>query len=294
MLVVAQTAMRCTEVVDRADQVHSRRQGRLRAKQTARPPTQTRQALPEAGMETLDVGGTDLLSRREQASNLWEVAHDLTDPNAQAASGLLPLERLHQDKLLPDRPRGTPRLAGIDRGAKRFDKSVAIRPPAIGDHQQRAFSTAGAHFVCQRTRQVFVAVSRHDASQPEASRDTKCQSHPKDLTLLAAYSDLIRLDMAGGAGLCYQRRVYLLTMLACSLLPSADGAFVEAEGGDDGRQRTALRQQGERPDHDLGIGFETVERRSLATGEGFLTDPTFPTVSQAVVDTRIACAFDTS
>ena len=74
-----------------------------------------------------------------------------------------------------------------------------------------------------------------------------------------------------------------LAVLARPLLPRGDGAFIEAEGGDDGLGRAAIGEEGNDPDDLLGIGLQVVEGRSLSAGKGFAAGPAFPAIAQAVV-----------
>ena len=70
----------------------------------------------------------------------------------------------------------------------------------------------------------------------------------------------------------YPCLVYLLTMLPRSLLPVGDGAFIEAEGGHEGGQRTAKSQQGDHQEDGLLVGLQTVEGRALASRESAVAD----------------------
>ncbi len=85
--------------------------------------------------------------------------------------------------------------------------------------------------------------------------------------------------------------MHALTVLAGSLLPGSDGAFIEAEGRDDGLERTAIGEQSDHPGEDLGIGLEAIERRSFLAGESRLADVASPSVFEAIVNMEIVLVF---
>jgi hypothetical protein len=88
--------------------------------------------------------------------------------------------------------------------------------------------------------------------------------------------------------------MHRFTMLACSLLPGRDATLVHPEGGDDSLEGTTKGEQGKHPDHDLQVGSQPIERRSLPAREGLFAGKTFPAISEAIMDTQVPCADDAS
>ncbi|MGH9846729.1 MAG: hypothetical protein ACREEM_49145 [Blastocatellia bacterium] len=65
-----------------------------------------------------------------------------------------------------------------------------------------------------------------------------------------------------------------LSLRATLILPVADGAFIQREGGDNGLHWTAMRQQGDDTRNQLGFFLSPIKDRAFGRTERLVADVT--------------------
>jgi hypothetical protein len=104
-------------------------------------------------------------------------------------------------------------------------------------------------------------------AQPQPRRDRQRHGHP-DAPADVLHPQLVGLHVAQGElPLLDQVPMHLLAVGPGPRLPPRDGPLVQAERGDDGLQRAAVRQQRHHQGHRLGRRPQPVERRPRRRGE---------------------------
>jgi len=88
--------------------------------------------------------------------------------------------------------------------------------------------------------------------------------------------------------------MHLLAMPARFGLPTAHGAFVEAEGSDDRGHGAAEGEQNQHTDDGLRIGLEPIEERAFAHRKSRLAVAASEAIFETIVDGEIACVLPAS
>ena len=107
-----------------------------------------------------------------------------------------------------------------------------------------------------------------DPTQPESRRDGHRHGHPEPagdrLDVQFVGLDMAQLDLTSK----HPMFMAPLTMAAGPIAPIGDGPLIEAEGGDDGLDGTAVAEECDHEGHQIGGFLEPVERGVMSGGEG--------------------------
>ena len=274
-----QTLMLRAEVVNYADQIHSRFQRSIHFSQCPTAPHQAGQALPERRIEPLDEGRVDDTCSLRLGNHSLDVARlAFYDAPLNAADSplLILLYDLRDEQARPGSQARTAHLPGRHRLTKNRANGADIALQAVGAKQQarRQGRCASANLLNQCGDQGAITTARDYAAEPQSGADHDGQGDPDDAALLLD-SQFIHLHLAevtrGGDALL----MHGPAMQAGTLLPVGDGTLIERESRNDGLRRTAVRQQGD----DLGEAFirvaQAVKGRAFGGGKGLAANRTF-------------------
>ena len=289
---VAQTRVRCAEVIDGADQIHPVLQGQWSACQRPAAARQHCQALPERRVQPFDVGRVDhplpLRPAQERRHACSCTGDDpMLDGNDMPLR--IALHDLGDEEVLPGPQPRTP----LPSRALRITKRLANRPD-IGDkpvstEQERAVYGTATHPLHEAPNQGQVTVGADLTRQPQAGADHHRQGHPHNAPL-GLDADLVGLHLPQVTRLLDQMLLYGLPLDPSACRPARHGPFVEAKGDDDRLQWTAMGEERDHKGHRLRRGPQVVQRRAFRHGKRFTARRAEEPRVLTRVDTNIALA----
>src|SRR5512135_1171520 len=279
------------EVVRTPDQVHPRSQ-RVRSSGD-RPATagQLTKGTAERRVEPLDVRRVNPRpgpGRREHRGDGLGGPPDYPAGDGDEASSGVVLDHLAQEQPGRGHQPWPARTAGAHRVAEDSGEGGHVAGQPIDTDQEGQVAGGPTDHPHDGQDQGQVTVEADHPAQPEPRRDGHRQSHPEppghhlDVQLIGL--DVTQLDLTAQDVML----VEALPVPARSIAPGGDGPLVEPEGGDDRLQRTAMAEQGQHDDHQLGRLLEAVERGVVSSGEGPITGGTAVTPLLATVNADVS------
>jgi len=274
-----QTLMLSAEVVDCADQIHSRLQRFTRFGKRSTAPRQTRQALAKRRIQSLDEGRVDdalALRTRNHPVNVASLALHDTPLNAAHTPVLVLFNHLRNEDSRPGSQRRSPRRIRRQRLAKQLtdDADVSFQAVRAKQQAQRQSRCTGADLFNQPGDQSAIAAMGNRPTQPQPGADHHGQGHPDDAALLLD-SQFIHLHLTEIARRGNQSFMQSLAMPASALLPIGNGALIQGKGRDNGLPRAAVCQQSGHLRKAFIRVAQSVKRRAFGCGKGLAANRAF-------------------
>ena len=174
--------------------------------------------------------------------------------------------------------------------AKPGEPDAGGHRPAIDGHQQRPTQGHGPDLVSQRLDQPSVSLRTDRPAQPQPGRDHDRQRQP-DRPALELDFDLIGLSLLQvKLALADRVLMHFLTMRSGPLPPVFDRPLIKAVGRHNRLAWTAMSQQGQHDDHQLGVGLEPIEDRTFTGSKGTLADVAAIALFLLAMDADVASA----
>ena len=289
---VAQTRVRCAEIIDGADQVHPVLQGQRTACQRPAAARQHCQALPERRVEPFDVGRVDHpLPLRPAQERRHACRCTGNDPMLDSDDTPLriALHDLGDEEVIPGPQPRTPLRSRALRITKRLANRPAIGDKPVSTAQEWAVYSTATHPLHEATNQGQVTVGADLTRQPQAGTDHHRQGHPHNAPL-GLDADLVGLHLLQVTRLLNQMLLYGLPLDTRACRPARYGPFVETKGDDDRLQWTAMGEERDHEGHRRRRGPQAVQRRAFRRGERFAARRAEEPRVLARVDTNSALA----
>src|SRR4051812_44765842 len=279
------------EVVGTAHQVHPPGQDPFATDDRPAAPRQWAQRGAEGRVQPFEVRRVDprpRAGRRQHRGDRRRRPQDDPPRDVDEAPAAMVLDHLAQEQPGGGHQPRPPRLAGPHRVAKDADEGGHVARQAVDADQECQALCGTPHHLHDRGDQALVAACADHPAQPEPRRDGHRHGHPEppgdrlDVQLIGL--DVPQLDLPAQDVMLME----VLPVPTSPIAPGGDGPLVEAEGGDDRLERTAMAEQGESYGHHLGRLLEAVERGVMGGGESSVTGGAAVAPLLAAVDADVA------
>jgi len=289
---LGQTRMRCAEIIDRTDQIHTMLQRQRAARERATPACQRGQTRTKRRVQPLDVRRVDYAvawcPTPERLNARGRAIHDAALDVDHAALGVA-LHDLCDADVAPGAQPGTPMGSRPLRIAKRLTNRPDIGAQSIGTEQQRAVGGTGVHPLDQPPDQRHVALLTDLASQPQPGGDHHGERHP-DYAPLSLDAYLVGLHLAEVPRLLDQMFLDGLALAASACPPRRDRPLVEPKSHHNSLHRTTMGEQRDDQRHKVARSAQAVQDGPVRCGKGLATLRADEAPVLARMDTNIPLA----